>query len=90
MQLWTNIFQLELGMSIITYLRETRNSSKIRPLDMIAQLWKMFCKTPMNTHATISAMLLRWFVYAEALFDLREKLKICILAWNFLLRTIKG
>ena len=43
-------------------LKETRNSSKIRPLEfekkVIAQLRKMFCEIPMNTRATISVMLL--------------------------------
>ena len=43
-------------------LMETRNSSKIRPLDfekkMIAHLRKMFCKMPVNTRATTSVMLL--------------------------------
>ena len=43
-------------------LKETRNLSKIRPLDfkkkMIAQLQKMFCKIPINTRATISVMIL--------------------------------
>ena len=48
--------------NLIIYLKETRNLSKIQPLNfykkMIAQLRKMFCKIPMNTRATISAMLL--------------------------------
>ena len=43
-------------------LKETRNSSKIRPLDfdkkMIAALRKMVCEIPLNTRATVSAMLL--------------------------------
>ena len=42
-------------------LQETRNSSKMQPLDfekkMIAQLPKMFSKILMNTSATISVML---------------------------------
>ena len=41
----------------------------------IAQLRKMFRKVPMNTHATISCMLLCWFVYAEALFDFEGRLE---------------
>ena len=36
---------------------------------MIAQVRKMFFKTPMNTRATISVMLLYLFAYTEALFD---------------------
>ena len=47
---------------MLVYLKETRNSSKIRPLDfekkMKAQLRKMFCKVLMNTRVTISVMLL--------------------------------
>ena len=37
--------------------------------EMIAQLQKMFCKTPMNTRATISVILLCKIAYAEALFE---------------------
>ena len=57
--------------------------SKARPLDfekkLIAQLRKMFCKIPLNTHAIISVMLLCSFVYAEALFDFEGDQKIVVL-----------
>ena len=47
-------------------LKETRNWSKIRPLDfekkMIAQLRKMFCKIPMNTHATDYLRYVTWLI----------------------------
>ena len=37
--------------------KETHNLSRLRPLDfekkMIAQLRKIFCKIPMNTHISI-------------------------------------
>ena len=55
------------------FLKEARNSLIIRPLDFqikkIAQLRIMFCKIPMNTHATICVMLVCQFFYAEVLFD---------------------
>ena len=37
----------------------------------IAQLREMFQKIPMNTHVTISIMLVCQFVYAEVLFDFK-------------------
>ena len=42
---------------------------------MTAQLQKMLLKIPVNTHATISVMLLCWFVYTKALFGLEGWLK---------------
>ena len=67
---------IAIFQSIMLSLKETHNSSKIRPLDfeqkMIAQPRKTFCKIPMDT---ISVMLLCWFVYAEVLFDFEEWLE---------------
>ena len=42
---------------------------------MTAQLQKLLLKIPVNTHATISIMLLCWFVYTKALFGLEGWLK---------------
>ena len=42
---------------------------------MTTQLQKMLLKIPVNTHATISVMLLCWFVYTKALFGLEGWLK---------------
>ena len=65
--------RFELSGNELIHLKEMCNSSKIQPLDYeiksIAQLRKLLRKMYINTHATISGMLVCQFVYAEALFD---------------------
>ena len=65
----------------------------------IAQFRKMFRKIPMNTHATISVMLVCQFAYAEALLDFKGWLEKTLhkkalvmdslYAWNFIKKWLQ-